>query len=160
MCFVPQALNFTFHLSRPWDLTKPFPPGAAAFRNHQQASGASLLAQPAFRELQWHGGQALSHPRPVPSTRPPIPVTISLPGRPDPLSNVIFRHLSVLLLSPMSWTLQPPSSQTAQTLGIIRIFDNQNSVGWFQHSEKENGHHESVGSCNSQGTPMDQALPL
>lgn len=140
MCFVPQALNFTFHLSRPWDLTKPFPPGAAAFRN-QQANGASLPAQPAFRELQLRGGQALSHPRPVPLTRAPIPVTIRFPGRPASLSSVIFRHLSVLL-SPMSWTLQPPSSQTAHTLGLIRIFDNQNSVGWFQQSEKENGHRE------------------
>lgn len=92
-----------------------------------------------------------------------------LPGLP---SLSLSASLDIQPLSPMSssgisefFSPQPrllgtPHEQTAYTLGIIGIFDNQKGVGWFQHSKTENGHHKSVGPYNSRRPLMYQVLPL
>lgn len=159
MCFVPQAPNFTFNLSRPWDLTKPFSPGATAFRNPQgEWSFAPSSASSQRAPMAWWTSPFTPKASPTHQASSPCHYQSSWTS-----SLLIQCHLQASQcssLSPMSWTLQPPSSQTAYTLSIIRIFDNQSSVGWFQQSKKEKSHRGSVGLCNSQRTLMYQVLPL
>lgn len=74
--------------------------------------------------------QGQFHPPGLPSLSPSVFLDVQ-PPYPMP-----FRDLRVLLLSPMSWILQSPSSQSVYTLSIIRIFDNQSSVGLVSTKQK------------------------
>lgn len=100
-------------------------------------------------------------PRSIPLARASIPVL-----QPPWISSLFLQcHLQASQCSsPQPCLLGTPAfipyKQTTVTLGIIRIFHNQNDVGWFKQSRKEKGQHKGMSSYNSLSPLTYQVLPL